>query len=311
MMFQAFLLGLTLGGWVGYLSEKPLPLFAAATGFLADTSAAFSDDLELDESEKEERRILEHEGVTPEALFIGPTLFVATATSSPRSVRVPTIIYHSVRPHLKGESTYQDAYDVTPELLEKHLEYLIAQHFTPVTMREVAHFLSGDGQLPEHPVLLTFDDGWKNQYEYAFPLLKKHGIHATFFVYTNPIDHKKPHWMSWDDLRELDRAGMEIGGHSHTHPILTKISDMAILEREILDSKKELETELGHGIVSFAYPFGMHDIRVEETVRKAGYLIARTTEPGVWNDPEHAFVFHGTLSSDHMHDFVNAMTRKN
>jgi len=201
-------------------------------------------------------------------------------------------------------------YDITPELLESELEYIIKNGYTTITFADVEKHWTSGTSLPAKPVILSFDDGWKNEYEYAFPLLKKHGMKGTFFIYTNPIDHKKPHWVSWDEVVEMDKAGMEIGGHSRTHPVLTKITTDAGLDKEIMGSKKILESHLGHPIYAFAYPFGMKDARVEDAVRRAGYTSARTTLSGVWEDPEHQLDFHGTLSSDRFSDFTRLLNKE-
>ena len=235
---------------------------------------------------------------------------VATASSSPRSLRVPVMIYHSVRPYQKGESKYQDAYDITPELLEEELLYIKANGFHTVTFHAVAEYFANGTPLPGKPVILSFDDGWKNQYIYAFPLLKKYGMTGTFFIFSNPIDSHKPHWMSWAEVVELGRAGMEIGGHSRTHPILTKIVDDALLDKEISGSKKIIEGHLGHPMLAFAYPFGAENGETEQAVTRAGYTIARTVYSGVWNDPEHRLVFHGTLSSDNIRDFERLLAKQ-
>lgn len=248
--------------------------------------------------------------LSPMLSFTTPVSGSASATSSINSLHIPVIIYHSVRPYTKGESKYQDLYDVTPELLDQELTYMEEHGYHAVLMRDVdAHWRSGT-PLPEKPVILSFDDGWKNQYEYAFPVLQKHQMKAVFYIFTNPIDHKNAHWMSWDDVLTLDNAGMEIGGHSRTHPILTKIShDNAKLDHEILEPKKIIEERLGHPIISFAYPFGAKNESVEIAVARAGYQIARTTISGVWNDPEHRLEFHGTLSSDKITQFETLLNR--
>lgn len=244
--------------------------------------------------------------------FVYATGTRASATSSPFSLKVPVIIYHSVRPYMEGESQYQDLYDVTPELLEQELTYIEEHGYHPILMRDVdAYWRGATSSLPEKPVILSFDDGWKNQYDYAYPLLQKHGMKAVFFIFTNPMDYKKDHWMSWDNIIELDRAGMEIGGHTRTHPYLTKIAhDDNKLDYEIAQPKLIIEKRLGHPISSFAYPFGLTSEAVEVAVARAGYQIARTTISGVWNDPQHRLEFHGTLSSDKLKQF-EALLQKN
>ena len=232
----------------------------------------------------------------------------ASATSSLRSTRIPTLVYHSVRPHIKGESKYQDQYDVTPELLRKELTYLKEHGYTPVGYRDLLDYWQGaTTSFPEKPIILSFDDGWRNQYQYAYPLLKEFHMKGVFFVFTNPIDNKKPHWMSWDELREMDAAGMEIGGHTRTHPMLSKITEDVKLDYEIKEPKEIIERELGHAIVAFAYPFGVRNEHVFSALGRAGYKFARTIQNGVWNDPEHSLTMHGTLSSDNVSDFIRLL----
>lgn len=231
----------------------------------------------------------------------------SAAASSSRSIKIPVLVYHSVRPYTKGESKKQDTYDITPELLESELAYVKDNGYTTITFADVTAYFNHGTPLPQKPVILSFDDGWKNQYEYAFPLLKRYGMKGTFFIFTNPIDHEKPHWMSWGEVKELDAAGMEIAGHSRTHPFLTKISTNAELDKEILGGKQIIEQHLGHSISSFAYPFGASNEHVVAAVKHAGYTLARTLSSGVWNDPEHVYEFHGVLANDNLSDFVKVL----
>ena len=307
--FLALVLGITLGTFGASFALAPHLSPRQLLTTLMEEDATEPDVAEHD-ALHEEVKIVPDESTTTLSHHEFISLD-ASKTSSSRSVKIPVIIYHSVRPYMKGESKYQDLYDVTPSLLEQELTYIETHGFHAVDMRDVdAYFRGATTSLPENPVMLTFDDGWKNQYKYAFPLLQKYHMKAVFFIFTNPIDHKKPHWMSWKNILELDRAGMEIGGHTRTHPILTKISsDSKKLDHEILEPKQIIERRLGHAISSFAYPFGAKNQAVEVAVARAGYSIARTTISGVWNDPEHRLEFHGTLSSDHLKDFIHLLEK--
>ena len=308
--FLALVLGIALGTFSASFALAPHP---SPRQLLTTLIEVEEDATEPDVAEHnalhEEVKIVPDESTTTLSQYEFMSLD-ASKTSSSRSVKIPVMIYHSVRPYMKGESKYQDLYDVTPSLLEQELAYIETHGFHTVDMRDVdAYFRGATTSLPENPVMLTFDDGWKNQYEYAFPLLQKYHMKAVFFIFTNPIDHKKSHWMSWKNILELDRAGMEIGGHTRTHPILTKIKDDVKLDHEILEPKNIIEKHLGHPIIAFAYPFGMKNEQGKQAVIRAGYSIARTTYSGVWNDPEHRLEFHGTLSSDHLKDFIHLLEK--
>lgn len=242
------------------------------------------------------------------------TIFPVAISSSTvihdRVAYVPVLVYHSVRPHVPHESKDQEAYDITPELLDEELRFIREKGFTTITFLDVAAYFDRGVPLPPNPVILTFDDGWKNQYVYAYPLLRYYGMKATFFVFTNPIDHKNPHWMSWQEIQELDQNGMEIGSHSKTHPYLSKIVDDAVLEKEITGSKEIIESELKHPIISFAYPFGLRNAQTVLAVARAGYRIARTIESGGWTDTRGRLEFHATLSTDNFSDFTRVLESK-
>lgn len=197
------------------------------------------------------------------------------------SIAVPVIVYHGIRPDYLGETAEVKRYTVLPETLDHELEYLRDNNYHVISLSALSKYFDEGVPLPEKPIVLTFDDGWKNQYTYAFPLLKKYGFTATFFIFTNAVGHKN--FLSWDQIKEMDSAGMTIGGHTKTHPYLTKITDSVALEKEIRGGKKIIEEHLGHSIETFAYPFGLYNATTTEAVRNAGYRIARTSKPGLWH----------------------------
>jgi peptidoglycan/xylan/chitin deacetylase (PgdA/CDA1 family) len=127
------------------------------------------------------------------------------------------------------------------------------------------------------PVVVTlgFDDGTVDQFQYGYPILSAHGMHATFFVNTGPIDAGDPKHMTWDDLATLSAAGNEIGGHTIDHANIKPLS-VADAEHEVCDDRNAL---ISHGLPdpeSFAYPFGSFDAQSEAVVHYCGYNSART-----------------------------------
>lgn len=212
---------------------------------------------------------------TPEVSAAHPTL------------RIPILIYHSVVPDYPGETDEQKAFAVTPDQFESQLRYLHEHGFTPVSMDAVSTYLhDGTSYAIAKPVAITFDDGWHNQYEYAFPLLKKYGDIATFYIYSNPIDHQHPNFMSWDQIKNLRAAGMTIGSHTLTHPYLSTLSAQQ-LTHEVVDSKAVIEERLGISVHHFASPFGYTSPVLVALLDTADYETGRTTWPGAahsWND---------------------------
>lgn len=225
-----------------------------------------------------------------------------TATTSAAALRIPILIYHSVRPDYIGETLGQKAFSITPELFEKQLQYLHDNGFTVISLDDLAHDLDVGTTSPvAKPVVITFDDGWRNQYEYAFPLLKKHNLKATFFVYTKPIDHY-PHFLTWNQLKEMQEAGMTIGDHTVTHPYLSKLTDDE-LRYEVLEGKKELEAHLGVTVRHFASPFGYTSPELVSVLKDGGFTTGRTTYRGAYHDKGQELQLKGFLVGRSMHDF--------
>jgi peptidoglycan/xylan/chitin deacetylase (PgdA/CDA1 family) len=138
-------------------------------------------------------------------------------------------------------------------------------------------------------VVLTFDDGYKSHYDLIPEYLSRHGMTATFFVITSLLsnartqykfDNRDHFFLCGKDIQDLDKAGFEIGSHSHTHKRFGTLSPHQIF-LELKTSKDILEIELGHTITSFSYPFGgqfAFSAATRSTLEAIGYLIAFTQE---------------------------------
>ncbi|MGE5606091.1 MAG: polysaccharide deacetylase family protein [Bacteroidota bacterium] len=197
-------------------------------------------------------------------------------------VPIPALTYHRII------SKASSIYDYTPEQLEGHLQYLKEHGYTPITALEMVEMLANPGQLPEKPVVLTFDDGHKSHYTTVFPLLKKFGYRATFFVYTDVIAEKSEKQLTWDELRTMSREGMDIQSHTKSHPRLTqakKNESQAVylkrLQSEIQGSKGILEEKLEQEVDILAYPYGWFNQTIETMAVEAGYRGIFTVNWGV------------------------------
>ena len=175
-------------------------------------------------------------------------------TPRPQAINIPIFIYHSITTLYPGKTALQDAYDITPEFFETQLQYLESHGYTTISFDDLADYFDAGKSLPPNPVMLNFDDGWKNQFVYAFPLLKKYHDVATFFVFTNAVGSK--HFLSWEEIEEMVQSGMRMGAHTKTHPFLDRMTDADKINSEIMESKKILEDRLHQPVSAFAYPFG-------------------------------------------------------
>lgn len=195
---------------------------------------------------------------------------IATSTAG---INVPILVYHIVRPSYPGDDTAVRAIALTPETFDAELSHLQSAGYHIIGFRNLEAYFASSTPLPTKPVILSFDDGWRDQFQYAFPLLEKYHDKATFFIFTNAIGHRG--FVTWSDLHTLVATGMMIGDHSRTHPYLTKITDPGKLRDEIVGSQRILEQGLGVPITEFAYPFGQYNPTIITLLKQAGFKSAR------------------------------------
>ncbi|MEU2510755.1 polysaccharide deacetylase family protein [Streptomyces syringium] len=189
---------------------------------------------------------------------------------------VPILMYHAVA-HTPSRAAH--ALSVSPAAFGEQLRLLAERGFSPLTAEQLASAWRDGLVLPPRPVLITFDDGYEGVHRYALPVLVEHGFTATLFASTGWVrgEHETGGaldlMLTWDQVRELAGAGLEIGGHSHTHPQLDQLAD-DILRFEVERCRDVLTLELGRPPVSFAYPYGYSSRRVRSAVRTAGFGVS-------------------------------------
>ncbi len=226
----------------------------------------------------------------------------------PETVKVPIFVYHSVRPLDPSSTEEEVSYDTTPELLRQELQYLKDNGFTTITFDNIADALEKGVPLPTKPIILSFDDGWHNQYQYAFPILKEFNAPGTFFVFTVALG--KPHFLSWDEIKEMDKAGMQIGCHSFSHPYLWQITDPNQLKEEILGSKKTIEEQLGHSVTAFAFPFGRSSEESLAVVKEAGFRTARILGKENIYRKSNLFQIQSLIVPNNFNEFVRVLNKQ-
>lgn len=168
---------------------------------------------------------------------------------------------------------------VSPEEFKSQMEFLGRKGYPVVSLDQIRSSLLGETSLPDCSVAITFDDGFEDHYEYAFPILKNLGFPATIFMIAERIGLKsdsdqsqgEDRYLSAPQLKDMAREGIAIGSHSVTHARLGRIS-IQEASREIADSKKILEHLLELQVRWFCYPFGNFNPMIAETVREAGYI---------------------------------------
>ncbi|MEW5958094.1 MAG: polysaccharide deacetylase family protein [Chloroflexota bacterium] len=225
---------------------------------------------------------------TPTGTPLPPATPTATPTPTPQptpigdglSLSVPILMYHYVSTPPEGADAVRRDLSVTPDQFEAHLAFLRQNGYQTVTLRDLTLALSGHVALPDRPIILTFDDGYRDNYENAFPLLRKYGDVGVFFVFTQVIDTNNVSYLTWDMVKEMHQAGMEFGSHSYRHSDLAG-RDVDFLVYEILGSKEAIEERIGEPVRFFSYPSGRYDALTVQILASANFWAAVTTQWGI------------------------------
>ena len=167
---------------------------------------------------------------------------------------------------------------VTPKDFERQMVWLKNNGFETITPAELHAALTEGAELPAKPVLITFDDGYVDNYTNAYPILKKYNLKATIFIVTGFVSSRKG-YLTWDQLREMEANGISVEGHTMTHRALTDLSDDEAKE-ELAASKRLIEEKLGKTVTCFAYPTGAYNLHIASLVQEAGYKMAFTVRYG-------------------------------
>ena len=158
------------------------------------------------------------------------------------------------------------------------MQFLDQKGYHTITPDELYHGLLGETELPPNPVLITFDDGYLDNYTNAYPILKKYHMKATIFVVPGFTNVNK-NYLTWEHMLEMEQNGITIESHTLNHKALEGLTDDQI-RAELRDSKQRLEERLGHPVEYLAYPTGTYNLHIASLVKEVGYRAAFTVKYG-------------------------------
>ncbi len=242
--------------------------------------------------------IAEFNGVA--SLKPGDTIVIPLEPINPLGIRpdgyqtVPILVYHRF-------GTKVDKTVVSPSAFAAQLDYLAQHDYHVVRLADFKEFLAGKRPLPKRAVIITMDDGYASDYQYAYPLLKKHGFPATIFLYTDFVG--APDALTWNQMKEMIASGLiDIQAHSKTHANLNERlpgegddSYRDRIDREVLMPRELLSRKLSEQSIGYAYPYGEANGVVVERIEKAGYAMGMTVNPGGNPFFTYPFTLHRTM----------------
>lgn len=188
----------------------------------------------------------------------------------------PILMYHSINP---AQNPYIRKLIVSPESFQRQMRFLKDNHYNVISLEALADLIKQKKKIPPRTLAITFDDGFKDNYIYAFPVLKKYNLPAAVFLIVNEIE--RPYRLNWDEIREMQDSGLiTFGSHCLGPEPLVNIKAGENLKKEIFDSKKILEERLAKEVNAFSYPEGRFNNQIRQLVIGAGYKLAVATSPG-------------------------------
>jgi peptidoglycan/xylan/chitin deacetylase (PgdA/CDA1 family) len=194
---------------------------------------------------------------------------------------LPCFTYHHVDPKITNDIT------IKPATFEAELKMLKSLGYHSITARQLVDHQTLGTPLPDKPVMLTFDDGWRNQYTHAWPLMKKYGFTGTFFINPQPISAHYKGYMTRDMISALAKAGNDIESHTWRHLRLTRTNteQTASFQKrsrsQLTQANDWIRKVVGQQPVALCYPYGYYDLETIGLAQAVGYKVAFTVDEGV------------------------------
>jgi peptidoglycan/xylan/chitin deacetylase (PgdA/CDA1 family) len=204
------------------------------------------------------------------------------------SCRIPVLMYHGIN-NVTGPTHPYFETNTSPAVFADHMRLLHEFGYEPIDLSTAFH-MTHSGMCDRKYVVITFDDGFRDFYTHAMPILHSHQFPATMFVVSSFVESRSgslggKEFMTWNEVRDIESLGMEIGSHTVSHPHLYSLRTRDV-DRELKNSKETIEDRLGKSVRSFSYPYAFPEQdsafleQLRRSVESAGYEYGVTTVLG-------------------------------
>lgn len=193
---------------------------------------------------------------------------------------VPVLNYHAISDHFHSPLVMK------VDHFKEQMDYLQKEGYQTITLDDLYDHVMTNKPLPPKPIIITFDDGYVDNYTTALPILERHNFKAVLFMIGDSVG--RAGFVTKDMLVDMEKRGFQVQGHTYSHRPMPTMSDDEI-KKDLRESRHVLEGIVGHPIRYLAYPRGLLDDRVVAVVKSEGYLMAFTVDPGNVKSGENLF----------------------
>lgn len=209
------------------------------------------------------------------AFFLLCAIFISILLALPSPEGFPILEYHMI---MESPPPDSEVYNVPPEEFAAQLDYLQQNDYTTITLHEFMLAKHGKFQMPPKPVILTFDDGYENVYTKMLPILEAHKMKAVVYVITNELG--KPGYLTLEQVKDMQKRGIEIGSHTADHLALD-VEGVEMQLHQVRDSRIFLNWSGLEPIYTFSYPNGAYNSDIIKILKQENYLSAVTGDVGL------------------------------
>lgn len=207
-------------------------------------------------------------------------------------LNVPVLMYHHVQPQSQAVERGQTSLSVDNGVFDQQMAYLISSGYTTITAKTLVDALRNKNQPPSKSILVTLDDGYKDNFDYAYPVLQKYGVTANLLIPTGLLGGSD--YLSWDQLKEMKNSGLiYLIDHSWSHYSVNYGSADKI-KYEINTARQQLQDNTGQSVDIFGYPYGGFDDLSISVLKQEGFSGAFSTTPGHWQCDSFIMALHRT-----------------
>jgi peptidoglycan/xylan/chitin deacetylase (PgdA/CDA1 family) len=194
-------------------------------------------------------------------------------------INVPVLYYHHIQPVSDILSKKQQSVSINSDVFDAQMSYLSSRGYNAITVKQLVDALYSHSQLPAKSVAITLDDGYRDSYTYAFPILKKYGLVASYMIPTGLLEG--PDYLTWNQITELKNSGsIYLVDHTWSHFAVGTTHVVDKINFEITSARSQLQDKTGQTIDIFAYPYGSFNDTSISLLKQNGFRAAFSTLGG-------------------------------